>query len=160
MIKCFFCKYKEVEFDGINSEQAVRCKNPACKKIIPFSYIKNKITLISKQLGQQFYTSTYKCTEQECLLETKQISVQEKCINARCQGKLRKTFTEKDVTNTFSYLYALFDQTGKFLTDGAIGEKDDEIKKIAKYVEFLKKENSYDKIELKNIFEFMSAYPY
>ena len=67
--------------------------------------------------------------------------------------------SEKDVTNTFSYLYALFDPNGRFETE-SLTNKSSEVQKVAKYIEFLRKENSYDKIELKTVFEFMKTIPF
>ena len=63
------------------------------------------------------------------------------------------------MTNTFSYLYSLFDPNGK-LTAIDLRSVNSGLGKIAKYVDFLKQGNSYDKIELKTVFEFMNQCPY
>jgi len=56
-------------------------------------------------------------------------------------------------------MYSLFDPNGKL---NAIELKyvPSGLGKIAKYVDFLKQGNSYDKIELKTVFEFMNQCPF
>ena len=118
---------------------------------------------MAKQL-LEFYTSEYKCSDLSCPVVTRQLSLGDKCVISVCRGILRPRITEKDVCNTFSYLYALFDQQGKYIGENGRLTKqssaDDEfyVRVLCQHIEGLKQRNSYDKVELGKVFDFMNAF--
>ncbi len=91
------------------------------------------------------------------------------CWNQGCRGKIRPATSEKDVCNTFSYLYTLFDPKGQFVkkTSNAKNIEQKKLnpqvlqqKNLCEFIDHVRKENAYDKVELKPIFTFMDTFQY
>ncbi|MBK8156812.1 MAG: hypothetical protein IPK55_12885 [Streptococcus sp.] len=58
-----------------------------------------------------FYSCKFKCAETGlCGHETRQLAINDQCVISVCRGMLKPEISERDVCNTFSYLYTLFDQ--------------------------------------------------
>jgi len=64
---------------------------------------------------------------------SRQISISEKCVLNSCPGNLKSEISERDVGNTFSYLYTLFDQKGQFLSN-VEKSKQTAVGSIAEYI--------------------------
>lgn len=109
-----------------------------------------------------YYCAQQKCSDVSCGIHTRQISIRSSCINNVCRGTLKPIVNEKDVCNTFSYFYTLFDPQGKYINDEGKDSKVEserrDQKMLCEYIDHLRKENSYDKVELAPIFKFMDNY--
>lgn len=120
--------------------------------------MKNKVTLIAKEL-LNFYSCKSKCTDVVCGHETRQFGINDQCVINVCRGILKPEITERDVCNTFSYLYALFDQMGAYTTKIEIKEeRKNELIYFCSFIDKLRKRNSYDKVELTKVFDFMKTF--
>ena len=78
------------------------------------TYLKNKIKIITKLLLQKYYCGMYRCNDNTCDVETRQLALDEQCVNPVCRGHMVPDTSEKDVSNTFSYVYSLFDLNNKY----------------------------------------------
>ena len=65
----------------------------------------------------------YECAEPSCKSKTRQLAVNQRCVNGACKGRLNSLFSEKATNDTIRYLKGLFDvdkfmQENPFKQDG------------------------------------------
>ena len=58
----------------------------------------------------------YKCGEPSCGTRTQQLSVNQRCTNGTCKGKLEGEISERKANDTLRYLQGLFD-VDKFVAE-------------------------------------------
>lgn len=68
-VKCYHCRKNNnpIEYPGLKEDNltSIRCPNKQCNKPFAFSYLKNKVTLIAKEL-LSFYCCSSTCNENGC----------------------------------------------------------------------------------------------
>eukprot|EP00043_Microstomoeca_roanoka_P012767 m.124092 g.124092 ORF g.124092 m.124092 type:complete len:1520 (+) comp15585_c0_seq2:94-4653(+) len=105
------------------------CPNPGCTATYPASYLKNRITLEARRAIHQHYSSQLICSEVECPRHTRgthQLSVNGPgCLEANCQGIMRKQYTEKQLYTQLSYFVHLFD------VEHAVKQLPEDVQRIA-----------------------------
>jgi len=112
-VKCPICEESN-EIAGIFRHDkkgcsGLICKNEECNQLLPEKFLKNRLTLFLRQLLDLYYDGTYVCQEPACKQRTRQLSVNSKCVNGACKGKLSGEVTERQANDTIRYLCGLFD---------------------------------------------------
>jgi len=103
----------QFEFPGVfqtsnkNGISGMQCEE--CKEVVPHKFIRNKIQLFLRHLLEVYYEGNYICNEPSCYTKTRQITVNNRCVNVACKGKVRGEFNEKVTNDTLRYLHGLFD---------------------------------------------------
>lgn len=122
-----------------------------------------------------YYKGQYKCREPDCANQTRQLLINGRCNISGCKGRVVAKLSEQQANDTLRYLQGLFN-VDKYLneiqlsqkkldTNTATGNKDlaniphrEMLEKVMSYVDEVLNMSKYNKVDLKNIFSFMSIY--
>ena len=113
----------------------------------------------------------YKCAEPSCNTRTQQISVNQRCTNGTCKGKLDGEINERKANDTLRYLQGLFD-VPKYIQEHPrkqiIGTNDTEpmteadipnihtFNNLKEIVDKVVTRSKYNKVDLNALFSFMN----
>jgi len=104
---------KNVEFPGIyqtsNKSMISGMNCEECKQELPHKYIRNKVFLFLRHLLEVYYEGNLVCMEPSCLTKTRQLVINNRCVNGACKGKVKGEFNERVTNDTLRYLQGLFD---------------------------------------------------
>ena len=114
---------------------------------------------------KDYYHPNYVCCDSGCGRTIKSLVQPNKCVSNVCRAKIKaERISEKGVTDTFNYLERLFDakksqpkvsSSQKEEIDLAIKDHLDTYNNILKRVQEVRKNNAYDKVDLRSVFSFM-----
>ncbi|EGD78351.1 hypothetical protein PTSG_09417 [Salpingoeca rosetta] len=117
-VVCRQCNH-ESTFAGVFrlSEQGdvrlgLQCANAGCTAMYPVNYLKNRVSLEARKAIHEYYTCKLVCSEPECPRHTQgthQLSVNgARCLEKRCQGTMRKLYSERMLYTQLSFFAHLF----------------------------------------------------
>lgn len=99
--------------------------------------------------------------ETPCGTKSRQQTIKEKCVVATCKGKVAPEYSEQQTNDTLRYLEGLFN-VKKYMHENKIDKtvlhKDSEVyENLQKKVTSVLERSKYNKVDLRNIFSFMTA---
>jgi DNA Polymerase alpha zinc finger len=166
-MKCPYCQ-EQFDFPGIFQEDKngktgetsglICCK---CTGKLPEQYVMNRVNLFLKQLIALYYSGTYECQEPACKARSRQPLINGRCIVMTCKGKMIPEYSEFATNDTLRYLQGLFNVM-KYIHENKEQKKEEDIPFYIQYaelkakVDFVMNRSKYNKVDLKNIFAFMS----
>jgi DNA polymerase alpha subunit A len=128
-LHCYGCGV-ESQFPGVyhvvtnsqtgnqNTVSGLHCTNPDCLRPMfwghatqfeCFARISNNISIWTQDVMRRYYSSTIRCDEPGCSLETRQLSVVGGvCLRRGCNGKMCSVFSERSVYTHLKYMESLF----------------------------------------------------
>ena len=130
-VVCPFCQesneIKGIFRDAKRSISGIICQKEECKQHLPEKFLKNRVIRFLRELLEVYYAGksfslfpvltimmvfalgVYVCAEPSCKTRTQQVSVNQRCINGTCKGKLDGEINERKANDTLRYLQGLFD---------------------------------------------------
>ena len=124
--------------DATKDISGIVCVNNECGQHLPEKFLSNRVTLFLRELLEVYYAGkssnplikfykaingdrtsnlnpfflligNYKCGEPSCKTLTQQLSVNQRCVNGTCKGRLDGQVNEGKTNDTLRYLQGLFD---------------------------------------------------
>ena len=137
-VSCPFCstsnEIKGIFRDATKEISGIICVNEKCGEHLPEKFLSNRVTLFLRELLEVYYAGkssnppikffkainsdrnlfflvigNYKCGEPSCKTLTQQLSVNQRCVNGTCKGRLDGQVNEGKTNDTLRYLQGLFD---------------------------------------------------
>ena len=124
------------------------------------------VSIFSPPLTSLSFIGTYVCAEPACKQRTRQLSVNSKCVNGACKGKLSGEVTERQANDTIRYLCGLFDvekykqenpsKKAQEFPNGEVPHQDTFLN-LKQLVDTALDRSKYNKVDLNELFSFMDA---
>lgn len=121
----------------------------------------NRVNLFLKQLIALYYQGSFHCQEPDCKTVTRQLLVNNRCVVPKCKGKMVPDYSEFATNDTLRYLQGLFN-VRKFIHEHKKQQQEHEVSHFSEFkalqakVDQILNRSKYNKVDLGNIFSFMS----